>query len=98
MLKLPETLSRRWNLNWNQKTRNFKKQLTVEETIQVAIVEDDREIRQTLALIIDGTPGYQCEHTFLDAESAIDALASLAGDVVLMDIELPRMNGIEAIK
>ena len=70
----------------------------MEETIQVAIVEDDREIRQTLALIIDGTPGYQCEHTFLDAESAIDALASLAGDVVLMDIELPRMNGIEAIK
>jgi len=70
----------------------------VSEIIHVAIVEDDDEIRQTLALIINGTPGYFCKHTFMDAESAIKELPNLYVNVVLMDIELPGITGIEAIK
>jgi len=70
----------------------------VNEIIHVAIVEDDDEIRQTLALIINGTPGYFCKHTFMDAESAIKELPNLYVNVVLMDIELPGITGIEAIK
>ena len=70
----------------------------MKEIIQVAIVEDDDEIRQTLALIINGTPGYFCRHTFIDAESAVKELPSLYVNVVLMDIELPGITGIEAIK
>lgn len=68
------------------------------EIIHVAIVEDDDEIRQTLALIINGTPGYFCRHTFVDAESAIKELPNLYVNVVLMDIELPGITGIEATK
>lgn len=68
------------------------------EIIHVAIVEDDHEIRQTLALIINGTPGYHCKHTFVDGESAIKELPNLYARVVLMDIELPGMSGIEAIR
>lgn len=70
----------------------------MKEIIHVAIVEDDDEIRQTLALIINGTPGYFCKHTFVDAESAVKELPSLYVNVVLMDIELPGITGIEAIK
>ena len=70
----------------------------LKEIIHVAIVEDDDEIRQTLALIINGTPGYHCKHTFIDCESAIKELPNLYVNVVLMDIELPGITGIEGIK
>lgn len=70
----------------------------MKEIIHVAIVEDDDEIRQTLALIINGTPGYHCKHTFIDCESAIKELPGLYVNVVLMDIELPGMTGIQGIK
>lgn len=69
-----------------------------DKIIQVAIIEDDSEIRQTLALIIKGTPGFYCQNTFADAESAIDQIPNLVLDVVLADIDLPGVSGIEAVK
>ena len=66
--------------------------------IHVAIVEDDHDIRQTLALIIDGTPGYSCEKTYEDCESALEDIISYRPDVVLMDINLPGISGIEGVK
>lgn len=68
------------------------------DTIHIAIVEDDNEIRQTLSLIIDGSQGFSCKHAFPDAESAMASLAKLPVDVVLMDIDLPGKNGIEATR
>lgn len=68
------------------------------ENIHVAIVEDDEEIRQTLALIIDGTPGYWCKLTFADGRSAAEALQESYVNVVLMDIQMPRMDGIECVR
>ena len=65
--------------------------------IQVAIVEDDQEIRQTLKLIIDGTAGYACKQVFADAETAIASLPGSPPDVILMDVELPGKSGIEAV-
>jgi len=70
----------------------------VREIIHVSIVEDDDEIRKTLALIIGGTPGFYCKHTFIDSESAIKELPGLYVNVVLMDIELPGISGIDGIK
>ena len=69
-----------------------------EDIIHVAIVEDDDEIRQTLALIIGGTPGFQCKHVFMDGEAALKALPTVYVNIVLMDIELPGITGIETIK
>ncbi|MBK8965946.1 MAG: response regulator transcription factor [Lewinellaceae bacterium] len=66
--------------------------------IHVAIVEDDPEIRQTLALIINGTPGFSCIFSYADCESAIADLPGHFTDVVLMDIELPGITGIEGVK
>jgi DNA-binding NarL/FixJ family response regulator len=70
----------------------------MEETIHVAIVEDDDDIRKTLQLIIDGTPGFHCKHIYENGELAAQSLLDTYVQVVLMDIEMPKMNGIEAVK
>lgn len=64
-------------------------------TIKVAIVEDDEEIREGLAVLINGSAGYRCVGTYADAEQAIARLPAQAPDIVLMDIHLPKMSGIE---
>lgn len=68
------------------------------DTIHIAIVEDDNEIRQTLNLILDGSSGFSCKYAFPDAESAIVSIPKLPVDVVLMDIDLPGKSGIEATR
>lgn len=67
-------------------------------SIHVALVEDDPEIRHLLQLIIGGSPGFTCAHAFADAESALAGLPGAMVDVVLMDIELPGMSGIDCVK
>jgi len=66
--------------------------------INVSIVEDDNEIRESLALLINGTPGYACIHTFNDCESATKEIIEDPPDVVLMDIGLPGISGIEGVR
>ena len=66
--------------------------------IHVSIVEVARDIQRTLALIIDGTPGFACTHTFNEAESAIPGILKHKPDVVLMDVNLPGMSGIDCVK
>ena len=65
--------------------------------IKVAIVEDEKQIRESLAILINGSEGFSCVHTFENAEDAIEAIADLPLDVVLMDIHLPGKTGIECI-
>lgn len=65
-----------------------------EEKIKVAIVEDTDEIRDALRALISGSVGFECLHVYPDAETALENLPSHQVDVVLMDIGLPRMNGI----
>src|SRR6218665_1439600 len=66
--------------------------------INVAIIEDENEIRQSLALIINGSEGFTCRHTYANAEDAIAEIPSLKPDVVLTDIHLPGKSGIECIE
>ncbi|MEO1436450.1 MAG: response regulator transcription factor [Bacteroidota bacterium] len=66
--------------------------------IHVAIVEDDAEIRNTLALIIDGTPGFHCKYQFNDCETAIAQISEIYVHVWLMDINLPGISGIEGVR
>ena len=66
--------------------------------ITVSIVEDDTDIRESLALLIDGTSGFGCISTYGDCESAIIGMAEDPPDVVLMDLGLPGMSGIEGIR
>jgi DNA-binding NarL/FixJ family response regulator len=66
--------------------------------INVTIVEDNKTIREGLAALINGTPGYSCTGAYGDCESFLKELPENISDVVLMDIGLPGMNGIEGVK
>jgi DNA-binding NarL/FixJ family response regulator len=66
-------------------------------SIRVAIVEDDRGIRENLAVLIDRSPGYACVAACASAEHALKQLPDAAPDVVLMDIHLPGLSGIECV-
>lgn len=66
--------------------------------IQVVIIEDIREIREGLQLLIDSSDGFTCTRTFSSAEQAIAELPGSCPDVALMDIHLPGINGIEAVR
>jgi DNA-binding NarL/FixJ family response regulator len=67
-------------------------------SIKVAIVEDNDEIREGLSVLINGSTGYQCVATYADAEHALKFLPIQKPDVVLMDIHLPKMSGIECVQ
>ena len=66
--------------------------------VTVAIVEDNADLRGTLARVINRAPGHQCVGQYGDAESALEGLPKDKPQVVLMDINLPGMNGVECVR
>jgi DNA-binding NarL/FixJ family response regulator len=65
--------------------------------IRVAIVEDKAALRQQYERLLNEAPGFECCAAFGDAESALAGIAQAAPDVVLMDIQLPKMSGVECV-
>ncbi len=70
----------------------------MERDIEIAIVEDEQDVRESLGLIIAGTPGMRCVGLFPDGISALDAMPHIEPDVVLLDIGLPGISGIEVAR
>ena len=66
-------------------------------TRSVAIVEDDAGIREDLVALLNGSPGYRCVGMCASGEEAMIQIPFWRPDVVLMDINLPRMSGIECV-
>ena len=66
--------------------------------IKISIIEDDKEIRESLAILIGGTEGFNCISHYGNCESALDTIEDDAPDVILMDINLPGISGIEGTK
>ena len=69
-----------------------------EDKIIVSIVEDIEDIREALRVLINGSAGFECVHVYADAEEAMDKMPANEINVVLMDINLPGMDGIGCMK
>jgi DNA-binding NarL/FixJ family response regulator len=66
--------------------------------ITVSIVEDNEQLRATLARVISRAEGFKCVSHYGNAEAALEGLPRDNPNVVLMDINLPGMNGVECVR
>ena len=66
--------------------------------ISVSIVEDSDKFRETLARVLNRAEGFKCISQYPNAEDALKALPNDKPEVVLMDINLPGMNGVECVR
>ena len=67
-------------------------------SIEVVIIEDMRDVREGLAALIDGTPGFRCARSYRTMEDALAGAGIGTSEVILTDIALPGMSGIEGIR
>jgi DNA-binding NarL/FixJ family response regulator len=68
------------------------------KTIEVALVEDDRGLREGLSALVDGTEGFHCNRAYGSVEEALRRLTPPVPDVLLLDIHLPGMLGSEGVR
>jgi DNA-binding NarL/FixJ family response regulator len=66
--------------------------------ISIAIIEDDEDVRESLEILVRTTEGFDCAGSFADAETGLEFLTRNPADIVLMDIHLPVMDGIECVR
>lgn len=67
-------------------------------TVTVVTIDDQREIREGLAVLINATAGYRCIGRYRSMEEALAAIGPTGPDVALVDIGLPGMSGIDGIR
>ncbi|HXF03810.1 MAG TPA: response regulator transcription factor [Blastocatellia bacterium] len=72
--------------------------MPADQPIRVAVVEDQRLMREGLRLLIDGSPGYRCVGAFGSVEEALRVIDREVPEVMLLDIELPGMSGSEGVR
>lgn len=68
------------------------------KTIKIAIIEDMKQIRDGLAMLINFTEGFQCTGGYRSVEEALQKIKYDVPDVLLSDIGLPGMSGIEGVR
>jgi DNA-binding NarL/FixJ family response regulator len=66
--------------------------------ISVAVIEDLENYRNALTVLLNGSEGFTCAGAYENAETAIKGVDTLQPDILLVDINLPGMNGIELVK
>lgn len=66
--------------------------------IKVLIYDDIQELRETLVLLLNGTDNFEVVGAFDNCETSIEDITSLKPDVILMDIDMPGLSGIEGVK
>jgi DNA-binding NarL/FixJ family response regulator len=68
------------------------------EPIRVAVVEDDPAFREHLRALITGAPGFSCVGAYPDAETALACLSQEPPDVLVLDLGLPGLSGLECLR
>ncbi|MFQ5446302.1 MAG: response regulator [Saprospiraceae bacterium] len=67
------------------------------KSIRIAIIEDVKEFRDALQMMLNATPGFECDLAYANGEKALEDIPKERPDIVLVDINLPGMNGIEVM-
>jgi DNA-binding NarL/FixJ family response regulator len=67
-------------------------------SISVSIIEDNTGLQDSLVRLIDNSPGFRCSSQHATAESALKEISKVNPEVVLMDINLPGLNGVECVR
>jgi DNA-binding NarL/FixJ family response regulator len=67
-------------------------------SIKVVLFEDNQSLRKGLFQLIDGSPGFECAGAYANCDNLVKNIRETMPDVVLMDIEMPGMTGIEAVQ
>jgi DNA-binding NarL/FixJ family response regulator len=70
----------------------------IEAKIKIAIVEDDNSIRQGLERMLNRSEEFCCAGSYTSAEAALEGIEQNTPDVALMDINLPKMNGVDCVR
>ena len=66
--------------------------------LRIAVFEDNSHLRNTLQLLLEATDGFYCTGLYPDCSEMLEVLQENPCDIVLMDIEMPGLNGIDATK
>jgi DNA-binding NarL/FixJ family response regulator len=66
--------------------------------IFISVVEDNAGVREGLSVLVDGTDGFKCVGKYSSCEDALEGIESDTPDVMLMDIGLPGMSGIDGVR
>ena len=73
-------------------------QPTTTPALSVVIIEDMKDVREGLSVLINGTPGFRCTGAYRTMKEALSAVKPTGTDVILTDIGLPGMSGIDGIR
>ena len=66
--------------------------------IKVLLYEDNPQLREGLTMLINGSDGFEVIAAFKNCENVVDEVTAFKPDVVLMDIDMPVVNGLEGLK
>lgn len=78
--------------------QDHNERLPAGQRTKVAVIEDQRTLRDGFALLIDGTEGFCCTGAYRSMEDALARIATDVPDVALIDIGLPGMDGIQGVR